>query len=196
MRLTALPPPPPTPMTLMRASPPVVVGGGEELLKGRDENEHWRQKNRKKWHRRSSNSGAISLHASFTSPFHPLCGALSLSMRKKRSRLTVGAERGRAPGRSARGQGLERSARRRRNAGDADITDKGAGAAERGAIAARDDDNDDETAGATRTPAEERREIIVFGTRRTEGRRTEREFEKRDCAGFLLVLRLSLKNKH
>jgi hypothetical protein len=35
-------------MTLMRASPPVVVGGGEELLKGRDENEHWRQKNRKK----------------------------------------------------------------------------------------------------------------------------------------------------
>jgi hypothetical protein len=45
----------------------------------------------------------------------------------------------------------------------AGIIDKGAGAAERGAIAARDDDNDDETAGATRTPAEERREIIVLG---------------------------------
>ena len=89
---------------------------------------------------------------------------------------------------------------------DADDTRAGtvdgerAGAAGRRAIAARDADADDETAvaGATRTPADERREIIVL--RIEEGSAQEKEdksvgIEKKLCFSFFpFSLFASLKN--
>ena len=78
--------------------------------------------------------------------------------------------------------------------------DARAGAAERRAIAARDADDDDATAvaGATRTPADERREIIVRIEEGSEGGEKEKKKRlelKKLCSCFLLRLCLSQKRR-
>ena len=114
MRLTAFPPPPPTPMTLMRASPPVVVGGVKERRRTRELASKKKQK--KEWHRNELRVDLPSRSSNSPPPTHSLHSLLLFldAQKEALSRLTVGAKRRRAPGRGARGQGLERAARRRR----------------------------------------------------------------------------------
>lgn len=79
------------------------------------------------------------------------------------------------------------------------VDDERAGAAGRRAIAARDADADDETAvaGATRTPADERREIIVL--RIEEGSAQEKEDKsvgiEKSCVFFSFLSRCSPLSK-